>query len=528
MNSPNVFISEINNKVYVPKDINEIAAYVGYFEKGPINQPVLITDLLQFKSIFGRGIDLYHNDWYQVYNYLQYSSAIWVCRSAGTHQWNASNNGRDTILDKEDFDNSYENFETKNGFRVFAKQPGEYGNLYTITCITLSEWSDNVILYGTTRAKDVFSFFEDNNFGICLFRKNVLLESYYLDETTIHDINKENSFLYWKIDYEDITPFYNSTAHKLSEGSVNLSSQDNLLESHELFKSKENYYFDIIIGNEFDNSMAISVADYRRDCIAFIGLPTKYIEWLNILMGDKSSEILYAVEGIPIAIKEFKHKKRYSERELKNLNDYIASMQQSQFCHFTMNVKEQYDGFTQKNKLVNIAGDTAGLKAQAANKTPWSASAGLERGQIKNFTSIYINFDKNTHNSYYKRGLNFIENGVLMTQKTYLSKETAFNRVNVRALFNYIEKSIEYYIKRFVFEENSYNKRRLISSEIKRILEEVRLNRGIQSAKSYVTTHPDNENNILITIEIKPIYVAEYIVLKLANVGTNQMTEIIS
>ena len=69
--SPNVSILEsnsiINTNIYPTQNI---AMYIGEFEKGAIDEPVLISSPLQFKQTFGRSLDFNYNHWYQVYNYL--------------------------------------------------------------------------------------------------------------------------------------------------------------------------------------------------------------------------------------------------------------------------------------------------------------------------------------------------------------------------------------------------------------------------------------------------------------------------
>ena len=92
--SPGVDIEKSN---FIPSTLVEpslnTAAFVGEFEKGPVNEPILITDALQFKLIFGRATETNYNDWYQIYNYLQYgNSKILVCRSIGSNKEKANNN----------------------------------------------------------------------------------------------------------------------------------------------------------------------------------------------------------------------------------------------------------------------------------------------------------------------------------------------------------------------------------------------------------------------------------------------------
>jgi len=125
-------------------------------------------------------------------------------------------------------------------------------------------------------------------------------------------------------------------------------------------------------------------------------------------------------------------------------------------------------------------------------------------------------------------GCNIVENSILLTQRTFITKSTSFDRINVRSLFNHVEKEVIKYLREYIFEENTLYTRRQITYEVKRILEEARSNRGIQAG--YVEVHPSqsNPNEITVDVYIKPIYMVEYIHLRMNNVGTNTISQIIS
>lgn len=521
--SPKVSITENNKIYYIPNEIPEVAAFVGFFEKGPIGVPIFISNVLELKNIFGRGIDLYYNDWYQVYNFLQYSSGIWVSRAAGQRRSNASNLESLYIRDNEDFD-ILENLETKKGFRVFAKYPGEYANLYSISCITKRDWDEDVNIFYDYSAKGIFSFFEDDYYGICVFRKDELIETYYYNSEELIDINK-NSNLYWYINVQEIQSFYGDTIQSLFDGDVSFITDNDLSEAYEPFYNKDFYDIDIIIGNEIDNSLAIDLAETRQDCIAFIGLPTSYRKWIKILI-NKIYYVLYDVNVTPITTYNYIHNRKFNKVDFAKLNDYIKNIKKSTYVHFCINIKEQYDGFTQKIRTVNIAGDTAGLKSAASIKSPWAPGAGLERGELKNVSKIYNTLDKKVYRTYYQKGLNYIENNILVTQKTFMNSETSFNRINIRSLFNHIKKRIYKILNRFVFEENTINIRRQIAFEVKQILIDVKSNNGISYGEVYV--HPDklNPKSIITEIYIIPTYITENVNLRITNVGTKLFEEI--
>ena len=62
-----------------------IAVYAGNFSKGPMETFKPIDSVESFVEIFGLPNNINYNDWYQVYNYLQYDNgAIYVNRIGGT------------------------------------------------------------------------------------------------------------------------------------------------------------------------------------------------------------------------------------------------------------------------------------------------------------------------------------------------------------------------------------------------------------------------------------------------------------
>jgi hypothetical protein len=188
-----------------------------------------------------------------------------------------------------------------------------------------------------------------------------------------------------------------------------------------------------------------------------------------------------------------------------------------------MNVKEQLDGFTGKYKLVNIAGDTAGLKSQASLLYPWQPGAGLERGQIKNVNKMF--FGVKDVDAYYKKGLNYIQNNMLMTQKTYYTRPSAFDRINVRSLFNHLEKEVEKLLRYYIFEENTYRVRGIIATTVKKYLEDIKANQGIDAGKVHVH---GKDKEIIVDVYVKPKYVTEYVQLRMQNIGSETISNILS
>lgn len=532
MSNPNVNISEINRSYRPFQQNNDIAAFVGFFEKGPVNKPIFITSVYEFKMIFGRATAINQNDWYQVYNYLQYASGIYVIRSLGIGSSNANSSGSADIYfqTREEFEEIKESLEFPiNKFLSFvAQSPGEWGNLLKVAVFTKAEYDQNVEVYDGVYAQDIFTFMENDYYGIVVFRNNKVVEKYYKYLEDIKDINDESYYVYTTFKGNkniDILPSYGDNIYILDGGLSVLPSSIDLMESYEILENTDRYDIDIIIGNDRDNNLAINSAERRKDCIAFIGIPVSIFIVLAVTMNG-SEFILHTEKGDVIVLNSTKTFESYrlSSKDISKVDSYINIIANSEYCHFTLNIKRIYDKFSGDYILVNIAGDTAGLKAQASVKSPWNPSAGLEKGQIKNYDKIYLDVNKNQIYKYLKMGVNCISTngGYVISQKTYTTKPTSFDRVNTRALFNYLERNTKKLLRNFVFEENTYQLRGLIATEIKRFLVSVKANDGIESGKVHVKEGSSNE--IIIDIYVKPKYVAEFIQLRMINVGTDEIT----
>lgn len=287
---------------------------------------------------------------------------------------------------------------------------------------------------------------------------------------------------------------------------------DDLLNAYDIFSNKEELDIDIVIANELDNGVsAKNLVDARLDCIAFLG--ATYAD----TVGKKSAT---AVANL-IA---------YRQSGSWNYNNM--------FVVAAGNYKYQYDRYNDKYRWINIAGDIAGLRAQTSmNRASWWASAGLERGQIKNVTKLAFNPTQGQRDLLYKNGINPIcsfpgQGTVMWGQKTLLAKPSSFDRVNVRGLFNTMERALSKMAKYQVMEFNDNFTRNRIVSMIKPYLSSVQAGRGIQDFlvicdESNNTADVISRNQLVVDIYIKPTYVAEFIQLRFTNAGTNSFSEVI-
>ncbi len=312
--------------------------------------------------------------------------------------------------------------------------------------------------------------------------------------------------------YDDVANGYAGRTLTLVYGSDSTIGADDLANAYDIFANKEELDIDIVIGNELDGGVsAKNLVDARQDCIAFLGAN------FGDTVGKKSADAVSA---------------------LITWRNSGAVNYNNMFVVASGNYKYQYDRYNDKYRWVNLAGDIAGLRAQTSmNRASWWASAGLERGQIKNVTKLAFNPTQGQRDMLYKNGINPIvsfpgQGTVMWGQKTLLAKPSSFDRVNVRGLFNTMERALSKMAKYQIMEFNDNFTRNRIVSMIKPYLGSVQAGRGIQDFlvicdESNNTADVISRNQLVVDIYIKPTYVAEFIQLRFTNAGTNSFAEVI-
>lgn len=336
-------------------------------------------------------------------------------------------------------------------------------------------------------------------------------------------INKNSEFIYVKVndansnEVADYTYVYDDTEKKFLGRSISLLNasdspiqMDDLMDGYAVFSNKEELDLDIVIANELDGGKsAIDLTETRQDCICFIG--ANYGDVVN---------------------------KKATQATVNLINWRKFDMNKnSMFLCVTGNYKYCYDQYSDSYRWVNIAGDIAGLRAQTSSgKAAWWASAGLERGQIKGAAKIAFSPNQEQRDQLYKYGINpivsFPSQGVVMWgQKTLLDKASSFDRVSTRSLFNYLERSLSKMAKYQIMEFNdSYTRNRIVAM-IKPFLATVQAGRGIQDFKvicdeSNNTPQVIANNQLVVDIMVQPTYVAEKILLRFTNSGTNSFSAV--
>jgi phage tail sheath protein FI len=130
---------------------------------------------------------------------------------------------------------------------------------------------------------------------------------------------------------------------------------------------------------------------------------------------------------------------------------------------------------------------------------------------------------------------NFPNEGfAIFGQKTMQAKPSAFDRINVRRLFLYLQKATMNTVKYFVFEPNTLFTRTQVLNVLRPIFEEVKNTQGMFDYLLVCderNNSPDviDRNELVIDIYIKPTRAAEFILVNFYATRTGQdFSELVS
>ena len=265
------------------------------------------------------------------------------------------------------------------------------------------------------------------------------------------------------------------------DGGTNLSADGaltstlaELKDGYDLFENTEDIKADFLLmgsagyaketAQELANKL-ISVAEIRKDSVAFI---TPY---RGAFLSDNP------VEG-DITIKA-------AEDITQNVISFFSPIASSSYAVFDSTYKYVYDRFSNTYRYIPMNGDIAGLCARTdINFFPWYSPAGTSRGAILGAVKLAYAPTKSQRDRLYSNRINPIifspgAGIILFGDKTGLGRTSAFDRINVRRLFIYLEDAISRAAKDVLFEFNDEITRTNFVNTIEPFLRDVQANRGI-------------------------------------------------
>ena len=251
------------------------------------------------------------------------------------------------------------------------------------------------------------------------------------------------------------------------------SGLDDIISGYTKFENTEEYEVDFILmgsanyPKEQAQALAnkcIAVAEARKDAVAFVS-PYRQAFLNDSAVGTVTVNDIDTVTD--------------------NVVGFYAPVTSTTYGVFDSGYKYMYDRFNDTFRYVPLNGDIAGTCARTdIQQFPWFSPAGTSRGSILNAVKLAYNPGKKQRDILYSNRINSVifspgAGIILFGDKTGFGKSSAFDRINVRRLFIYLEDAISAAAKDFLFEFNDEITRTNFVNIVEPFLRDVQSKRGI-------------------------------------------------
>ena len=267
------------------------------------------------------------------------------------------------------------------------------------------------------------------------------------------------------------------------------ASVASLSTGYDLFSNPDNFAADFILmgsanyPKEDAQALAnkcIAVAEARQDSVAFVS-PHR-----SAFLTDTSTGSVTV---------------NNDETITTNVLGFAAPITSSTYGVIDSGYKYMFDRFSDTFRYIPLNGDIAGLCARNdINNFPWFSPAGTARGAILNAVKLAYNPSKTQRDKLYSARVNPVVFSpgagiVLFGDKTAFGKSSAFDRINVRRLFIFLENAISAAAKDQLFEFNDEITRTNFVNIVEPFLRDVQAKRGISD---YVVICDETNNTAAI------------------------------
>lgn len=264
------------------------------------------------------------------------------------------------------------------------------------------------------------------------------------------------------------------------------ATEQTIKDAYDQLASVEEFDVNLIMTAAFNNvitkHVAESVVAIRKDAIGFVSAHDNAAISGDRLKGDIATILSDTVS--------------YKNTDLALSNDVAM------YNFMDSGWKYIFDKYNNIFRWVPLNGDMAGLCARtSATNDDWWSPGGYNRGGLKNVLKLSYNPNNAHRDELYRNGINPVisvaGSGVLLFgDKTMTSKPSAFDRVNVRRLFNVLQKAISTAAKFSLFEFNDTFTRSQFRGMVEPFLRAVQGRRGI-TAFSVVCDESNNTPDVI-------------------------------
>lgn len=291
------------------------------------------------------------------------------------------------------------------------------------------------------------------------------------------------------------------------------TEQDEVAKACEFDDESNTVYDSASAGNWFKTGQDTFDGNGGKDNGLCENYKTIYNLFANFASNERKDHIFIA-DPLRFIFLQGSNKKTLSDKS-KNFSQHIYWPLKYNF--FTANTSyaatyanwsKVYDTASDGNVWIPMSGILAATYANTdSNYYCWYAPAGPDRGILTTIIDLALSPKQKERDQLYKISLNPIYQDpnmgyVVFGQKTLQSKPSSFDRINVRRLFLYLEKSTYKTIKWYLFRNNTYSTRMAITNTLDPIFRSCRQNEGVIDYK-IVCSEANNTPEIIDANELK-------------------------
>jgi len=557
--SPGVQVNEIDATAVVPAVSTSIGGFAGSFNWGPVGEVVSISSEQSLADTFGAPDDNTYKYFLTAASFLKYGNALKVVRVQSGHL-NATGVADNGLLIKNDTHYVDSGYNTGAGAvgHWAAKYPGVKGNSLKVSLITegitsFSGWAYSSSFNGAPGTSTYAANLGKGSIGdevhvavidedgVFSGTAGTVLETFaYASQASdaknpdgtsnyyVDVVNNGSDYVRWMDHSSTLTNagadlrLAATTAiagHTAAiEDSLTGGTDDNaptvgeIATGYDLLEDSETVDVGLLFaypdanGAETIAEDLISIANARKDCVAFVSPPIEDSQGASA----PATDVMAFANGLT----------------------------SSSYAVCDSSAVYVYDKYNDTYRWIGAAGHVAGLCANTDRVADaWYSPAGVSRGQLLGITKLAWNPVQADRDTLYKGRVNPLvslpgQGTMLFGDKTLLAKPSAFDRINVRRLFITLEKAVSTAAKAQLFEFNDEFTRAQFKNLVEPFLRDVKGRRGLTDF-SVICDETNNTSQVIDTnsfvadIYIKPARSINYITLNFVATRTGvSFTEI--
>jgi hypothetical protein len=530
--SAGVQVKETDLTNVIPAVSTSIGAFAGYFKWGPINEVRLVSSEKGVVSTYGTPDSsvLYADPFFQATSFLQYGNALKIVRGGNSNDFlNALDDTSANSPASGEYIPNSEYFEanlgnTVSGATFAAKYAGSFGNSLRVYVFSKGQFENYEARFNespidaqlTDELISAFSVFDvapdegevhvavidsEGNWG----EAGNVLETYAnvsVSKTAKKSngatnyiknvINALSQYVYFvksdtvAITVGDITDTYTELYGSPLDSPLEYESPEaDLFKFGQLYTLSGGTDASALLTGDIQNALDLLADTETED----VNLIFSQIDSSGAVLQNYVHSIAHTRKDAIAFLSPYKDATVGEVSPSPKLKTWANSITErgdnGSYAVMDSTAVYIYDRYNDVYRYIPANGHIAGLCANVDEVADtWFSPAGFNRGGLRGIVKLAFNPTQAERDELYKASVNPIvtfpgQGTLLFGDKTAQSKQSAFDRINVRRLFISLEKAIATAAKFQLFEFNDQFTRASFKNAVEPFLREVQGRRGI-------------------------------------------------